>query len=83
MPLDPSQVTQMRIISGDTEVVVKRRGDGWQLGEKSKDRASTAEVERVLQTAAQLQFLDHIDGSEIGGDKDLSEYGLRNPKRRI
>jgi hypothetical protein len=64
-------------------VVLRRRGDGWQLGEKSKDRASTTEVERILQTTAQLQFRDRIDASEIPGDKELNEYGLRNPKRRI
>jgi hypothetical protein len=83
LPLDPSKVTQVRIVSGDSEVVLRRRGNGWQLGEKSKDRASTAEVERILQTAAELQFLDRIEEREIGGDKELSAYGLRNPKRRI
>ena len=83
LPLDPSQVNRLRIVSGDTEVVLRRRGDSWQLGEKSKDRAATAEVERILQTAAQLQFLDRIDGSEVPGNKDLTEFGLRNPKRRI
>jgi hypothetical protein len=83
LPLNPSQVSRIRIISGDSEVVLRRRGDGWQLGEKSKDRASTAEVERILQTAAQLQFLDRIEAREVPNAKDLSEYGLRNPKRRI
>lgn len=83
LPLDPSKVSQLRIVSGDSEVVLRRRGDGWQLGEKSKDRASGEEVNRILKTAAELQFYDRIDDSEISGDKDLTEYGLRNPKRRI
>jgi hypothetical protein len=83
LSLNPSEVTRLRIVSGDSEVVLRRRGNGWQLGEKSKDRAATVEVERLLQTAAELQFLDRIDGREIGGEKNLGKYGLRNPKRRI
>ncbi len=83
LPLDPSKVTKIRIISGDSEVELHRRGNGWQLGEKSKDRADTAEVERLLQTASQLPFFDRIDGRELPNDKDWNEYGLKNPKRRI
>lgn len=83
LPLDPSKVKQIRIVSGDSEVELRRRGNGWQLGEKSKDRAETASVERLLDTAAGLQFLDRIEGREVPNDKDLNDYGLRNPKRRI
>lgn len=83
LPLDPTKVQKIRIISGDSDVELRRRGNGWQLGEKSKDRADTAAVERLLQTAAQLSFFDRIDGRELPSDKDWNEYGLKNPKRRI
>lgn len=83
LPLDPSRVKQIRIVSGESEVVLRRRGNGWQLGEKSKDRASTQEVERLLETASLLQFADRIDAREVPNDKDWSKFGLRTPKRRI
>jgi hypothetical protein len=83
LPLDPSRVRQIRIVSGESDVVLRRRGNGWQLGEKSKDRASTEEVERLLETASLLQFSDRIDAREVPNDKDWSKFGLRTPKRRI
>ncbi len=76
-------VTQMRIVSGDTEVVLKRRSNGWQLGEiqdRAADRRGGPHPADGGRTASPP---DHIDGSEIGDDKDLVNTACANPKRRI
>lgn len=83
MSLDPSRVKEIRIVSADNSIVLKRRGNGWQLGLKSKDRADTALVNQLLKTAAGLQFFDRVDSREIRDDKAMSDYGLRTPKRKI
>ncbi len=83
LSLDASKVNEIRISASDEAIVLKRRGGGWQLGSKSKDRADSALVERVLQAAAGLTFYDRIDGREFPSDKDWSDYGLRTPKRKI
>lgn len=83
LPLDPSRVKEIRISSAESETIIKRRGNGWQLGSKSKDRADAAVVNQLLKAAADLQFIDVIDAGEIRSDKDMSDYGLRTPKRKI
>lgn len=83
LSLDPSKIHEIRIAASDDAIVLKRRGAGWQLGSKSKDRADSALVERVLRAAAGLTFYDRIDGREFPSDKDWSDYGLRTPKRKI
>jgi hypothetical protein len=81
--IDPSRIQEIRISSADSSTVLKRRGNSWQLGSKSKDRADTEIVKRLLKAAAELQFFDRVDASEIRNDKDMSDYGLRTPKRKI
>lgn len=83
LALDPSRVKEVRIVSADNSTVLKRRGNSWQLGSKSKDRADVAQVNKLLKTAAGLQFFDRIDAREIRDDKAMSDYGLRTPKRKI
>ncbi|HRJ70895.1 MAG TPA: hypothetical protein PLS03_01650, partial [Terrimicrobiaceae bacterium] len=83
LSLDPAKVHEIRIAASDDAIVLKRRGAGWQLGSKSKDRADAALVDRVLRAAAGLTFYDRIDGREFPNDKDWSDYGLRTPKRKI
>jgi hypothetical protein len=83
LALDPAKVRTVRIVSGETELVFHRRDSGWQLGEKSKDRADRAALDRILETASQLTFLDRISGGELTDDKALADFGLRNPKRKI
>ncbi len=83
LQLDPSRVKEIRISSADSSTVLKRRGNSWQLGSKSKDRADIEVVNRLLQAAAGLEFFDRIDAREVRNDKDMSDYGLRTPKRKI
>ena len=83
LPLNPAKIRKIRVISGDTDVEFRRSGDGWLLGEKSKDRADSDAIDRLLTTAAQMQFFDRIEAREVPNDKDLSDFGLRRPKRRI
>lgn len=83
MRLDPTRVKEIRISSADSSTVIKRRGNSWQLGSKSKDRADTQVVNKLLQAAAGMEFFDRIDASEIKGDGELSDYGLKTPKRKI
>ena len=40
-------------------------------------------VERLLSAAAGMRYFDRIEGKEFKGDSELSNYGLRNPKRTI
>ena len=44
LDLDPSQVRLIRITAGDKELVLKRRGNGWQVEGEFKDRAAAALV---------------------------------------
>lgn len=81
--LDPSRVKEIRISSADSSTILKRRGNNWQLGSKSKDRADTEMVNRLLKAASGLEFIDRIGANEIKSDKDMSDYGLRTPKRKI
>jgi antitoxin component of MazEF toxin-antitoxin module len=83
LPLDPSGVKEIRLSSSGEEVEIKRRGDDWILESKPKDRADKATVEQLIQAAAQLAFIDRIDGSEFKKGRDLNDFGLKNPKRKI
>jgi len=82
MRLDPAKVNIIRISAGDKDLEVRRRGNGWQLGTKSKDRADTALIEKILTTASTLRFFDRIEARELTND-NLSDFGLRKPKRKI
>jgi hypothetical protein len=81
--LDPSKVRAIRISTGVNKLEIKRVGNSWQLGAKSKDRADSALIDRLLLAAAQLRYFDRIEGKEIKSDSELSNYGLRNPKRSL
>lgn len=81
--LDPSKVRAIRISTGVSKFEIKRFGNGWQLGTKSKDRADPALIERMLLAAAGMRYFDRIPGQEFKADSELSNYGLRNPKRTI
>jgi len=81
LALDPGRVKTIRIVTGDSELEIKRRDNGWQLGTKSKDRADNALVDQLLTTAAELTYFDRIDDREPGND--WGDYGLKKPKRRI
>jgi hypothetical protein len=83
LQLDPSKVREIRISTGVGKLDIKRVGNGWELGTKSKDRADSALVERMLLAAAGMRYFDRIDGKEFKADSELSNYGLRNPKRTI
>jgi Domain of unknown function (DUF4340) len=83
LDLDPSKVREIRISTGVNKFEIKRFGNGWQLGTKSKDRADPALIERMLLAAAGMRYFDRIPGQEFKGDSELSNYGLRNPKRTI
>jgi hypothetical protein len=83
LQLDPSKVREIRISTGVSKLGIKRVGNGWELGTKSKDRADSALVERVLIAAAGMRYFDRIPAQEFKADSELSNYGLRNPKRAI
>lgn len=80
--LDPDKVRSIRISTGEKVLEVRRRGNGWQLGTKSKDRADAALVNQLLRTAAELTYFDQIQGRELT-DEALAEFALRKPKRKI
>jgi hypothetical protein len=81
--LDPSKVREIRISTGVSKFDIKRIDNGWQLSAKPKDRADSAMVERLLKLAAEMRYFDRIADREFKESSDLSEYGLRNPKRTI
>ena len=83
LDLDPSQVRLIRITAGDKELVLKRRGNGWQVEGEFKDRAAAALVGKILAAASGLRFFDRIAGGEFQNDDGWNDYGLRKPKRKI
>ncbi|HET9524305.1 MAG TPA: DUF4340 domain-containing protein [Terrimicrobiaceae bacterium] len=83
LQLDPAKVREIRISTGVSKLDIKRAGNGWELGTKPRDRADSALVERLLLAAAGMRYFDRIEGKEFKGDSELSNYGLRNPKRTI
>ena len=68
--LDPSKVRAIRISTGVNKLEIKRVGNSWQLGAKSKDRADSALIDRLLLAAAQLRYFDRIEGKEIKSDSE-------------
>jgi hypothetical protein len=50
---------------------------------RNQRRADSALIDRLLLAAAQLRYFDRIEGKEIKSDSELSNYGLRNPKRSL
>ena len=82
-PLDPATVRVIRITTGDKDLEIKRRGNSWQLGLNSKDRADPALVDQLLAAAAGLHFFDRIAGREFPAGDEGADYGLRKPKRKI
>jgi hypothetical protein len=83
LDLDASKVREIRISTASSKVEIKRIGNGWQLGTKPKDRADSAMVERLIKSAAEMRYFDRIAGQEFKASSDLTEFGLRNPKRTI
>ncbi len=80
---DPAKVQEIRILSGDDVVEIKKKDTGWQLGPKTKDRADSAQIAKLLATAGSLEYFDRIDGSELQDNEALSSYGLHKAKRQI
>ncbi|CAN5357712.1 hypothetical protein BH09VER1_BH09VER1_28980 [soil metagenome] len=83
MHLDPSKVRVIRVTAGENTLEIKRSGNGWRVGQKTKDRADTGLVDQLLKLASGMRFYDRIEGSEFRSDDDLGTYGLKNPKRKI
>ena len=83
MHLDPSKVRAIRITAGENTLEIKREGNGWEVGQKNKDRADSTLVDQLLKMAANMHFYDRIEEKEFHGDEDLGTYGLKNPKRKI
>jgi len=83
LDIDPAKITEIHIISGDETIELKRRGNVWKLGPKIKDRADTQLVRQLLMAASNLRAFDRMAASEFKSSDDLSDFSLRNPKRRI
>ncbi len=80
---DPAAVREIHLSSSSGELDIKRKGNGWQIGPRPRDRADARLVAQLLKTAANLEFYDRIPASEFRDDSALGEYGLKNPKRKI
>lgn len=80
--IEPAKVRILRINNGDNTLEMHRRGGGWQLGVKSKDRADQAVVERLLQDLANQPFVDRVPAGDVT-EEALKTYGLDKPKRSI
>jgi len=83
LDFDPAGVREFRITSPGSELLIKRRGNGWRIEGDDKDRANPALIRDVLKLAASLRYTDRIDGREFRSDDDLGDYGLKKPKRKI
>lgn len=84
LSLTPRSVEKISIHSGNDELELRRKGSGWQVvAEKLKDRANDALVEKILDAAATLIYYDKIAAREISHRDDLSEFGVRSPKRWV
>ncbi len=84
LDLEPSSVKRIRIQSGTDPIELRRKGAGWQFhAGKIRDQANPAIAETLLKTAALMIYHDKIAGGEIQGRDDLSEFGVRSPKRWI
>ena len=81
--LDPSKVREIHISTGVNQFDIKRTGNGWQLSTKPQDRADSAMVEELLKSAAEMKYFDRMAAREFKASRDLSAFGLRNPKRTI
>lgn len=82
--IKPSAVRAIRIQSTGEMTELKRKGAAWQyVSGNLKDAGNSQVAEEILQTASLLMYHDRIPASEIQGRDQLSEFGLRSPKRWI
>ncbi len=82
--LKPSEVRTIRIQSSGEVTELKRKGAAWQyFSGTTKDAGNSQVAEEILRIASLLMYHDRIPSSEIQGRDQLSEFGLRSPKRWI
>lgn len=82
--LRPPEVRVIRIQSAGELTELKRKGAAWQfLSGEVKDAGNSQVAEDILKTASLLMYHDKIPASEIQDRDQLSEFGLRSPKRWI
>ncbi len=82
--LKPAEVRTIRIQSTGEMTELKRKGAAWQfVSGNIKDAGNSQVAEEILQAASLLMYHDRIPASEIQGRDQLSEFGLRSPKRWI
>ncbi len=77
-------VTELKIVTGDDVVELTRKPDGWWVGPRPKDRASTVAVLAILEKLANLEVLDRIEAAEFDrGKVELDDYALDTTKSEI
>ncbi len=83
LDFDPANVDGVRIVSGDSAVEIRRKGDGWWLGPQPKDRAAPGKVRQILEAAQNLRVTDVIRAGELGRNLELGDLGLAEARYEI
>lgn len=79
--LDPSRLSSMELVHGDTRVVLTRRGTNWVLTQPPLGRAGRGAVEVIT---SELRSLRAQRVLADGADTDtLQRYGLATPSARL
>lgn len=83
LDFSPSDVESIRVRSGEDTFEITRKGSDWRIGPVLRDRAAPEVVNRLLDTARDLQVVDFLSGSEFRGNPDHSDFGLESGQNRV
>lgn len=73
---DEKNLTSLTLSTSESKTILKKDGDHWNVVEPVKTKSDEDEVENLLNTLKTAKHSRVVDESP----KDLSPYGLKNPK---
>ena len=80
---DPLAVDAIEILRGPESLLMKKSDTGWWLESPLKDRASSGEIEKLLELASNLRILDVISDDEFKKNFKNARFGFSPPPNRL
>ena len=80
---DPAAVDAIEILRGPESLLMKKSDAGWWIESPLKDRASSGEIEKLLELASNLRILDVISDAEFKKNFKNARFGFSPPPNRL
>lgn len=80
---DPMAVDAIEILGGSESLLLKKSASGWLIESPLKDRASSGEIEKLLELASNLRILDVISDAEFKKNFKNARFGFSPPPNRL